>query len=473
VYPLTEKGIEDADCLDRSQKLCLQKALRAFFHFRSYRALFLLTSVVPMAVLRKKSRRELTDILDELEQAPHALFFATGQKRLFQTTFDVLQKPSEAYASLTDDTAVLKPRVRRAMLLNNDLRERLRKRADTCFPRSHFSDNARSALWGLSRGYFKAIGPIQAATGQPAHLGLATSYMAAQTVAQFVKATTVRVCLNPLPTDAVGVVVVADADTAADVVRRGGRGVPRLLRQRVKAKGTTLHLAGAHRVGVDAFAQFVERLKGRVFKEVCFYGSLDARSNAWHANGCLFDDLARRFGTEGAPEQGLLVRMPEGDWEQQRVEKKAQLLVLTREQQRVAHAQLKVRENLFRASQPLLSPTGKLVTLSAVWREDGNGRVFKRVDTISPSIPHCFFQLIGDPHRKKAKDLHGYKNATVAILHSLNSGGPVAMLAGCASWSRNDERRARELFETLYVPANYEVYAHKKKVPVTFLAHLL
>jgi hypothetical protein len=108
---------------------------------------------------------------------------------------------------------------------------------------------------------------------------------------------------------------------------------------------------------VDAFAQFVERLKGRVFKEVCFYGFLDARSNAWHANGCLFDDLARRFGTEGAPEQGLLVRMPEGDWEQQRVEKKAQLLVLTREQQRVAHAQLKVREkNLFRASQPLVSP---------------------------------------------------------------------------------------------------------------------
>ena len=405
------------------------------------------------AKLNAERNAKLNGIYEELKRAPHELLFAKSQTEHFGEAF-VCTDPKRVYEELTDRESAPSGKILSAAAIEREIAQHMKSTANTCMPRDGFYEVGLK--WGLSKGYFKEVGPLK--NGQRHYIGLATACEDAETICQFLRNKRVTVH-HGTPADCAAV---PNAETLAAVLRGGGRAV--LLQK--YASQEVLTVAFTHLLRVEDFANFV-RLE-RQFKEVRFYGSLVAKVGRSQSNGRLFQDLVGRFGPiEGVPQRGALVRYADLKTVS------GQLLVVTRHQQRAVEASIGLGEHVYKSGQKVQHKAGRVRVLQQCWREDRHGRVNKRYGSVQPGTSDkCFFRFAGDRKKRPFKELYDYHHADVALIHTVQKGGERGVLA-CESMSKRDELYARELFETLYVPENYGSYPSKEEVNHTLLNYLI
>jgi len=406
-----------------------------------------------LAELNAKRKGKLNGIYEELKRAPHELLFAKSQTEHFGEAF-VCTDPKRVYEELTDRESAPSGKILAAAAIEREIGQHMKSTANTCMPRDGFDEVGLK--WGLSKGYFKEVGPLK--NGQRHYIGLATACEDAETICQFLRNKRVTVH-HGTPADCAAV---PNAETLAAVLRGGGRAV--VLQK--YASQEVLTVAFTHLLRVEDFANFV-RLE-RQFKEVRFYGSLVAKVGRSQSNGRLFQDLVGRFGPiEGVPQRGALVRYADLKTVS------GQLLVVTRHQQRAVEASIGLGEHVYKSGQKVQHKAGRVRVLQQCWREDRHGRVNKRYGSVQPGTSDkCFFRFAGDRKKRPFKELYDYHHADVALIHTVQKGGERGVLA-CESMSKRDELYARELFETLYVPENYGSYPSKEEVNHTLLNYLI
>ena len=468
--PLSLKTINDCN-LHPKEKDALKAIFDDSLNFVDRLGYFRLFPLTPSALLeqfrplkwplKKEELAELNamrndkrnDIYDELKRAPHELLFAKSQTEHFGEAF-VCTDPKRVYEELTDRESAPSGKILAAAAIEREIGQHMKSTANTCMPRDGFDEVGLK--WGLSKGYFKEVGPLK--NGQRHYIGLATACEDAETICQFLRNKRVTVH-HGTPADCAAV---PNAETLAAVLRGGGRAV--VLQK--YASQEVLTVAFTHLLRVEDFANFV-RLE-RQFKEVRFYGSLVAKVGRSQSNGRLFQDLVGRFGPiEGVPQRGALVRYADLKTVS------GQLLVVTRHQQRAVEASIGLGEHVYKSGQKVQHKAGRVRVLQQCWREDRHGRVNKRYGSVQPGTSDkCFFRFAGDRKKRPFKELYDYHHADVALIHTVQKGGERGVLA-CESMSKRDELYARELFETLYVPENYGSYPSKEEVNHTLLNYLI
>jgi len=447
--PLSDASIV-ASPLSLQKQTILKKIFQDALHFAARKGRFRLYPIVPSKILDRYTDESLNEIYEELSMAPHEMLFSKSQTDSFGKAFDCFDAVA-AFEVLTEGRKAPTSKIIAAAGIDATLCKLLQGTAHTCMPREQLDPEA--LLWGLRKGYFKEAGPLQA--GKRAFVGLHTAWEHAQTVHHFLRGKKVEVRLD-LPLRG----AMPNRETLSGLVRRGGQGS--LLRKHVSTD-KVLRIGAVHLLGVAALAAFIFKNK-QVFEEVHFHGSLTCRVSRRKANGRLFHDLAARYGTTADAPRGQVKRYAPGSFP------KGQLLVLSTAQQAAVEAGISLEKDVFQAGQRVQHRDGRVRTLQKCWREDRFGREHPQYGTIRSGVPEkCFFRFVGERDKRPYKELYEYHHADVALLHSLHAGGLVGVVA-CDALSTEDEMRARELFETLYVPQTYGTYPAKPRTHHTFLS---
>ena len=449
--PLSDDFIH-ASALTVSKQAVLKSIFEDSLHFAARKGRFRLYPIVPRDILEKHADETLNQIYEELTMAPHEMLFTKSQIEHFGKAFDCFDA-NATYDVLTDKVRKSpSSNIIEAAGIDAALCKLLQSTANTCMLRESLPQEALA--WGLRKGYFKEAGPLEC--GVRSFVGLHTAWEHAHTIYQFLRGKKVQVRLDLCMEGAV-----PNKETLNGLVRRGGQGA--LLRKYV-SKDKILRIGAVHLLGVEAFAKFIYKNKQN-YEEVHFHGSLTARVPKRKSDGRLFHDLAKRYGTECEAPRGNVKR-----YEDLASLPKGQYVVLSLAQQAAVEKAILLERGVYKAGQRVQHHSGRVRVLRRCWREDRFGREHREFGTIKSGVPQkCFFRFAGEREKRPYGDLYDYHHADVALLHSLHAGSKIGIVA-CESMSTQDELRARELFQTLYLPQKYGTYPAKQKQHTTFLS---